>query len=180
MEKKYTSLIILIIVIAVITGGFYLYKQNNDDEYYHNYLLQNNSTYNATEESNVILATVVTSMITSKSSDSTIDGYLKSAKNNISLTMVYDKEMLKNARTESQKNYAQVLMLQTRAMIKYIGLLGELNVASQNNPGETDKIMKQLDELRNQTKDYQNELDSITNNDPELKKRINEENKKLN
>ncbi|HSO26056.1 MAG TPA: hypothetical protein VLR54_05475, partial [Methanobacteriaceae archaeon] len=148
--------------------------------YYHNYLLQNNSTYNATEESNVILAMVVTSMITSKSSDSAIDGYLKSAKNNISLTMVYDQEMLKNARTESQKNYAQVLILQTRAMIKYIGLLGELNVSSQNNPGENDKIMKQLDELRNQTKDYQNELDSIKNNDPELKKRINEENKKLN
>ncbi len=82
--------------------------------------------------------------------------------------------MLKNAKTESQKKYAQVLILQTKAMIKYINLLGSMNVASQKNPNETDEIMKQLDAIRNQTLQYQTELDTIKNKDPELKKRIDE------
>ena len=38
--------------------------------------------------------------------------------------------------------------------------------------------MKQLDELRNQTKDYQEQLENIKNEDSELKKRINEKDKK--
>jgi septal ring factor EnvC (AmiA/AmiB activator) len=86
--------------------------------------------------------------------------------------------MLKTAKTESQKKYAQILILQTKTMIKYIDLLGALKVVSQKNPNKADEIMKQLDEMRNQTKDYQQELDNIKKQDSELKKRINVENKK--
>lgn len=177
MKNRKRSLIFLIIILTVIIGCYYLYKEKNDQEFYNNYHLQNNATYNATEQSNVILAMIVTSMITSQS-NSTIDSYLDSAKNNISLTLEYDQKMLKNAKTESQKKYAQVLILQTKTMIKYIDLLGKLKVVSQKNPNNADEIMKQLDETRNQTIDYQQELDNIKKQDSELKKRINEENKK--
>lgn len=177
MEKKYSSLIILIIVIGAIIGGYYLYKQNSDDEFYDNYSLQNNATYNATEQSNIILSMILTSMISSKS-NSTIEIYLKSAKNNITKSLNYDQDLLKSAKTDSQKKYAQLLILQTQGMVKYIELLDKINIATQKDPNKLDELMKQLDELRNQTKDYQEQLENIKNNDSELKKRINEEDKK--
>ena len=103
MEKKYSSLIILIIVVAAITGGYFLYKQNSDDEYYDNYSLQNNATYNATEQSNVILAGIFTSIISSNGTTSSIDKSLKNAKGNITLALNYDQKMLEKAKTESQE-----------------------------------------------------------------------------
>lgn len=176
MEKKYSSLIALIIVIGAIFGGYFLYKQNSDDEFYDNYSLQNNATYNATEQSNIILAMILTSMISSKS-NSTIDVYLESAKNNISISLNYDQKMLKSAKTDSQKKYAQLLIFQTKGMVKYIDLLDEMNIATQKDPNKMDGLMTQLDELRNQTKDYQEQLENIKNADSELKKRINEKDK---
>ncbi|MDP3624147.1 MAG: hypothetical protein Q8R66_09475 [Methanobacteriaceae archaeon] len=177
MEKKYSSLIILIIVIGVIIGGYYLYKQNSDDDFYDNYSLQNNATYNATEQSNVILAMILSSMISSKS-NSTINIHLESAKKNITKSLNYDQNMVKSAKTDSQKKYAQLLILQTQGMVKYIDLLDEINIAAQKDQNKLDGLMKQLDELRNQTKNYQEQLENIKNNDSELKKRINEEDKK--
>ncbi len=63
MENKQMSFIFLIMILAAIMGGYYLYKEKNDQEFYNNYHLQNNATYNATEQSNIILAMIVTSMI---------------------------------------------------------------------------------------------------------------------
>ena len=62
-------------------------------------------------------------------------------------------------------------------MIKYINLLDELK-NSQKDQTKTKELLSQIDKTRNQTISYQTELEKVKNNDSELRKRINEINKK--
>lgn len=177
MENKYLHLIILIIIISSIIGGYYLYKQNSNDEFYNNYEMQNNATYNATKQTNVVLSGVFTSIISSNGTSSNINQSLENAKENISLALNYDQKMLENAKTSKQKEFVKVLTLQTKTIMKYIDLLDKLK-NSQKDHTKTKEILSKIDETRNQTINYQTELEKIKNSDSELKKRINEINKK--
>ncbi|MGB7969027.1 MAG: hypothetical protein WCF28_05575 [Methanobacterium sp.] len=186
MEKKYYGLIITLAVVVVIAVSGFIYM--NDNEYYNDYKLQENCTNNALELSVTAMTPLIPQMIGSSDSLSKITNTndtsnnntaLNGALNNATMAQEYQQKMLKNAKTDTEKNYAKTLIEQSKAFIDYLNIIKVLEV-NTNETNKTTELMNRLDELSNQTQNYQNDLDAIKNNDTNFKNRLNKEDNKDN
>jgi hypothetical protein len=181
MENKYYGLIsaILVVVFIVAVGFIYL----NDNEYYNNYRVQDNCTKSALDLGMTAMTPLISQMMglsnitstndTQSNNNTALDGAL----NNATMALEYQQKMLKNAKTDSEKKYAQTLIEQSKALIDYLNIVKELET-NPNSSNKTSELMNQLEELNNQTQNYQQDLDAIKNNDTNFKKRLTEEDNK--
>ena len=173
----------LVVVIAV-SGFIYM----NDNEYYSDYKLQENCTNNALELSISAMTPIIPQILGSSDSLSNITNTndtsnnntaLDGALNNATMAQGYQQKMLKNAKTDTEKKYATTLIEQSKAFIDYLNIIKDLEL-NTNGTNKTTELMNQLDELNNQTQNYQKDLESIKNNDTNFKNRLNQEDNKDN
>ena len=160
----------------------------NDDGYYSDYKLQQNCTNNALELSLSAMAPLIPQMIGSSNSSSNItktndtsnNTALNGALNNATMAQGYQEKMLKNAKTGTEKKYAQTLIEQSKALIDYLNIIKEFGSNTNGTGNSTAGLMDQMDKLSNETQNYQEELDAIKNNDTNFKNRLNDADKKSN
>lgn len=178
MEKKYYGVIAVIIVVSCLAGGyFYL----NENDYYDSYKMQGNYTNNAVELTMTAIAPMLPGMMglsnlqtntTSSFNGSFNETALNEAQCNATLALNYQQKMLKFAKTDTEKKYAEVLIAQSKALISYLGLIKN---NGSNNTNSSDFI-NQLESFSNMTQNYQNQLQNIENGDKTFKNRLKQEN----
>lgn len=181
MEKKYYGAILAALIVVIAIAGFiYL----NENEYYNDYRLQDNCTKSALDLSITAMTPLIPLMIGSDvSNDTNINNTasnntaLDGALNNATMALGYQQDMLKHARTDSEKKYAKILIVQSKALVDYLNLIKELSI-NTNETNKTDELMNQLEELNNETQNSQKDLDAIKNNDTNFKNRLNQEDNK--
>lgn len=162
--------------MAFIGGYFYL---NNEDDYYNCYRLQGNCTENALDLSMNAIAPIIPAMmglsdISTNGTDGSVnETALNEAVNNATLALDYQQKMFKSAKTDSEKNYAKVLIEQSNALISYLGIVKTMG--NNKNSTNNTEFMNQLESFSNQTENYQNELQTIINGDKTFENRLKQE-----
>lgn len=177
MEKRYIGLIIFVFVLIVLTAGYFLFC-GGEDSYYNSYEMQVNATNKSMEQSQNAMGMIMLSMMGQNVTNSNITTYIIEANKSTNLAVVYSQDMLKNAKTESQKQYARMLLNQSNEMTKFVDLLNSMT-ASAHDSTKVKEIMQKLDGVKTQEESYQNQLDKIRAGDSELNKNLDTVEKKF-
>ncbi len=177
MKKIYSRIILLLIVLVGLFSLYYCFILNSNSEYYKNYEMQILYTNKSMEKCQSSMASIVLSMFGNKS-NSNITTDLEYANNSTSLSITYSQEMLRNAKTDSEKKYAEQLIKQSYEMKSIINLLNQLSTNTSNRE-KTEEIFKQIGIVENQIIIYQRELENIRSNDQVLNNHLEEIEKKL-
>jgi len=170
MKMKYVSVLVLAFLVFSVSVN-YLINQNTDDKYYNSYEKQINSTNKSMEYCQSAMSSIMLSMMGQNITNSNITSDLMGANNSTVMAINYSQVMLSNAKTDSQKKYASLLLNQSNDMLKFIDLLSILSVSTKDSI-KVNNIMKQLDSIKSQEESYQNDLDSIRSTDNDLDKHL--------
>jgi hypothetical protein len=179
MEKKYNIIFILAIVLLVGAASYYLYNLNSHDTYYDSYKKQLNSTNKSMELCESALGSIMLSMLGQNISNSNITDDLNGANSSTTAAISYSQEMLKYSTTDSEKEYAEILIKQSNEMEKFIELSNALSTSTKNT-GKFNDVMKQLNAVKIQEESYQNDLYKIRTKDPEFSNHLDQIEKSMN
>ena len=179
MGKKYNFFLILVIVIIVGAAGYYWYNLNSHDKYYESYKMQLNSTNKSMELCESALGTIMLSMLGQDISTTNITADLNGGNSSTTAAISYSEDMLKYSNTDSEKEYAEILIKQSKEMKKFIKLTNILSTSTKNTEKFKD-IMKQLNEVKTQEQTYQNDLNKIRTKDPEFSNHLDQIEKAMN
>ena len=178
MKMKYVSVVVLAIVIFSVSA-YYLYNQNNEYKYYRSYEMQINSTNKSMDLCQSAMSSIMISMMGQNVSSSNIKADLVNANSSNTMAINYSQQMVNSSKTNSEKQYAQLLLKQSNGMSKFIDLLIILSNSS-NDTGKVNDIMEKLNAIKTEEESYQTDLDDIRANNPDLDKRLTEIEKKYN
>jgi uncharacterized membrane protein YgaE (UPF0421/DUF939 family) len=174
------KILVLVLVGAVVAAtGAYYYMEISDSKYYDDYKLQCEAINSSAESSANAMQGIFASMLDLSKNNTNITQSLSTGRNKAKEALGYQQEMLRHAKTDIQKQYAETLIKQTETVLNLMDVMEEFNtVMEKHDQGQMDNLMKKMEEIAQKVEQYQKELDDIKNKDPNFKEKLEQKTKK--